>query len=105
MLTLYCEIDRKPLCASCMYQQETHRKHKVTPLARAMNHVKEDISCFEIKIGSQLNECNEISKNLQELVIKNESYYPFIVSKLRDYYETMIKLLREKSQEQINQVL
>lgn len=40
MLTLYCELDRKTLCANCMYQQETHRKHRVIPIGRATNLVK-----------------------------------------------------------------
>ena len=30
--TLYCEQDRKPLCASCMYQNNAHRAHKVVSL-------------------------------------------------------------------------
>lgn len=96
MLTLYCEIDRKPLCANCMYQQETHRKHKVVPLAKAMNYVKEDIASFEIKIEGQLNQCNAISKNLQTALIRNESFYPEIIGKLTDYYESAIKMLRDK---------
>ena len=30
--TLYCEQDRKPLCASCMYQNTLHKNHKVISL-------------------------------------------------------------------------
>lgn len=38
--TLYCEFDRKPLCANCMYQVDTHRKHRVIPISRSMGLVK-----------------------------------------------------------------
>jgi len=72
VFTLYCEIDRKPLCASCMYQQETHRKHRVTPLHKSLNLVKEDIISLENKLEGNLNQCAAISKKLQENIIKNE---------------------------------
>jgi hypothetical protein len=62
-----------------MYQQETHRKHRVTPLAKAMQMVKEDISSLENKLETNLNQCAAISKKLQETVIKNEREYPMIV--------------------------
>lgn len=72
ILTLYCEIDRKPLCANCMYKQDTHRKHRVIPLDKAMNLVKEDINSLENKLEQNLNHCSSLSRKLQEMVIRNE---------------------------------
>lgn len=33
--TLYCVSDKRPLCVTCMYQNNAHKKHKVVPLNRA----------------------------------------------------------------------
>jgi len=33
--TLYCVSDKKPLCVTCMYKNNAHKKHKVVPLNRA----------------------------------------------------------------------
>lgn len=45
--TLYCEQDRKPLCASCMYQNNSHRTHKVMALNISNDYLKRDISKYE----------------------------------------------------------
>jgi hypothetical protein len=45
-LNLYCLTDKKPLCASCMYQNQGHKFHKIQPLAYCLNEVKRD--CDEI---------------------------------------------------------
>jgi len=31
--SLYCENDQKPLCASCVHQNQVHKAHKIIPLA------------------------------------------------------------------------
>ena len=35
IITLYCLNERKPMCVTCMYQNNLHKKHKVIPLNRA----------------------------------------------------------------------
>lgn len=35
IISLYCEIDRHPLCANCMYETQKHRNHRVVPLEKA----------------------------------------------------------------------
>lgn len=41
-LTLYCENDQKPLCASCMYQNQIHKQHRVLPLNNCLDLLKRD---------------------------------------------------------------
>lgn len=35
VITLYCTQDRRPLCVTCMYQNNEHKKHKVLPINRS----------------------------------------------------------------------
>ena len=51
VISLYCEIDRQPLCANCMYETQKHRNHRVVPLEKAENFIKEDIKSFRNKLG------------------------------------------------------
>jgi hypothetical protein len=34
VITLYCFNEHRPLCVTCMYQNNSHKKHKVMPINR-----------------------------------------------------------------------
>lgn len=42
VMTLYCEIDREPLCVSCAYQSTEHKNHRVIPLKNATKNLTTD---------------------------------------------------------------
>jgi hypothetical protein len=54
-----------------MYQQDTHRKHRVIPIGRAAAMIKEDILAYEIKLEGNLKQCSSLSHKLQEMIVKN----------------------------------
>jgi hypothetical protein len=47
-LNLYCISDKKPLCVSCMYQNQNqgHKFHRIQPLMSCLGEVQRD--CYEI---------------------------------------------------------
>jgi hypothetical protein len=45
--TLYCENDQKPICASCMYQNQIHKLHKVLPLNSCEDQLQRDCQKLE----------------------------------------------------------
>lgn len=65
--TLYCVKDERLLCAGCMYQTPIHKGHKVIPLNKAEDNMKEDIKNTLTILEEQL----KISKKVIEKTAMN----------------------------------
>lgn len=75
IITLYCQIDRQPLCANCMYECQTHRTHRVVPVERADNMIKEDIIGFYNKLSRVTEQLHFQENEIKKRKIDIEKYY------------------------------
>ena len=64
IITMYCKNDHKPLCANCLYSNQSHKKHHVLPLAKAEVEIKNDFHDFLFLSKKSL-------KDVQELIKRN----------------------------------
>jgi len=60
VITLYCLNERKPLCVTCMYQNNLHKKHKVIPLNRANQELQEETSAYVTVVDKELDRASKV---------------------------------------------
>lgn len=75
IFTLYCETDRRILCSNCMYDDSTHRKHKVIPLNKALTLVSEDIVSLQNFAEPLVKQCHSLCSKLHSDMAIKERYY------------------------------
>lgn len=72
-LTLYCETDRKPLCASCMYQNNTHKGHKVIKLDNSQELMIKDCERYSKIMIGVVDSINDLTKHMNDGINKMET--------------------------------
>jgi len=69
VLTIYCQTERKALCANCVYGINRHRTHKLLPLKDAATYIMEDNTILWNQINEDLKKMDESIKYTQDNTI------------------------------------
>lgn len=64
--TLYCINDKKPLCVTCMYQNNLHKKHKVVSLNKAGKEMTEELANYLRLVNRSLGVAEELFQESHE---------------------------------------
>lgn len=100
--TLYCEHDQKPLCASCMYQNQMHRTHKVHPLNSCADFVKRDCDRLERELGVVVEHMTGLVKHVNAGIARMDRDFPHLVWKIEECYKKLHNFLVEREKEHVN---
>ena len=66
VLTIYCQTERKALCANCVYGINRHRTHRLLPLKDATALITEDNMLLWTQINEDLRKMDESIKSSQD---------------------------------------
>jgi hypothetical protein len=69
VLTIYCQTERRALCANCVYGVARHRTHKLVPLKDAQEFIIEDNALLWKIIEGDLKQMDVSIRNSQESTI------------------------------------
>jgi uncharacterized protein YhbP (UPF0306 family) len=69
ILTIYCQTERKTLCANCVYGFNRHKTHKLLPLKDANELIREDNNYFWVQINEDLKKMDDSIKSTQDTTI------------------------------------
>jgi DNA repair exonuclease SbcCD ATPase subunit len=104
VLSIYCTLCRKVLCASCMYNSLTHRKHRVVPVESAREEIKEDIKAFEAKLPRYNSQIEGLLSTNNELLMQLDKKSSAIQQSLKDFYEGISRVFKKKEEEQLRSI-
>ena len=76
MLTIYCQTEKRALCANCVYGVTKHRTHKLIPLKDAIPYINEDnvqlwklmeddIKSMDLSMRNCLDNTNSLQKEFK----------------------------------------
>ena len=87
--TLYCEQDRKPLCASCMYQNNAHRAHRVNALNLAGDSLVKDAHRFELELQKTIDNLTGLVQHVNRGISRLDEEFPHVLVKIEEYYQNL----------------
>lgn len=102
--TLYCEYDQKPLCASCVYQNQTHKLHRVLPLANCTPEIKRDCDRLEKEVNSILDNVIGLVKHVNDGISRMDKEFPHLVWRIEDSYKSLHQFLVDREKEHVNEL-
>lgn len=65
VLTIYCQTERKALCANCVYGASRHRTHRLIPLKDAIEFIIEDNTLLWKIIDTDMKRMDDSIRNTQ----------------------------------------
>ena len=87
-----------------MYNSMQHRKHRVIPVERANEEIREDIRSFSSKVPKILQQCDGICSSNDEYLVRMEREYNPIVARIQEFYENLRSFMKIKEKEQLNAI-
>lgn len=96
VLTIYCQTERRALCANCVYGVTRHRTHRLIPLEDADQHILEDNGLLWSIIESDLKSMDESIKNTQENTITLERELKRRLRLIDEEYSAKAEELKDK---------
>lgn len=101
IITLYCINEEKLLCAGCMYQSSNHKGHKVIPMGKGDDIIKNHIKNSIVELEELTKICNKNIETASLNILNAEKEYPVLMEKIHNFYLDMHQLLIDRKNSQL----
>ncbi len=98
--SLYCTHCRRFICASCMYNSQIHKKHRVQPLQSSTKEIKDDIDNMIYKLVNKLKTCQTIANEANSRIMQFNRDFENSIFELNRFYDDLFEMVKQKREEQ-----